>query len=290
LTGSELNEELSYLRRSLDDLEREHAVGDVSDRDYERLRARYETQESEVQQALGALTPAPAPAPAPTSALAPVSGETAGEGAGGSASSTRSAGANRVRNVLSTKRARLVTGWSAFTCLVLAGVLLVLSLTGVGPFATTPPLSVDARVQIMLAEASVLGSKGDVTEALATYDGVLALRPEQPVALAEGGWIARLAGLSQHEAGLVRNGDAEIEAAVQVDPGYAIARAYDGIMLYSDRHDDRLAVTQFLGMLDDHPSAPLLWSVRSYAIGAYHAARVVVPGRIADATKPSATG
>ncbi|MGO9560665.1 MAG: hypothetical protein ACLPYW_16465 [Acidimicrobiales bacterium] len=277
MTTPDLNEELSYLRRSLEDLEREHAVGDVSERDYERLRARYETLATEVEQALGASAPAE-------------QGTTGTEGAGRPEGPARSPVANRVRGVLATKRARLVTGWTAFTCFGLAAVLLVLSLAGVGPFASTPPLSLDARVQIMLAEASVLGSKGEVTEALATYDRVLALAPEQPVALADGGWIARLAGLSQHEAGLVRNGDAEIAAAVQVDPGYAIARAYDGIMLYGDQHEDRLAVTAFLGMLDDHPSATLLWSVRSYAIAAYHAAGVAVPGPIANATKPRTTG
>jgi hypothetical protein len=267
LNRSDLEEELSYLRRSIEDLKAEHSAGDVSDRDYERLLARYETQAMETEHSLGAQAPA---------SVEP-----------GTPSGRSGSGGNRIRTVLSTRRARLVTGWAAFSCFVAAAVLLGMVFAGVGPFASTPPLSVQARVQIMLAEASVLGSRGEITQALATYDRVLELRPTQPVALAEGGWLARLSGLSQHDGALVRNGDAEIEAAVRADPGYALARAYDGVMLYRDRGQSHLGVSEFQAMLEDHPSAALLWSVRSDAVAAFHAADVATPRQIADATKPA---
>ncbi|MHB1986766.1 MAG: tetratricopeptide repeat protein [Acidimicrobiales bacterium] len=258
-----LAEELDYLTCSIEDLEREHAAGDVSDSDYRRLSERYRQRADQVERALRV---AGRPALAP-----PVA-----------------ARSRRAR--LRTTRARLVTGWGALGCFGIAAVLLAMSLAGVGPFAGTPLLPVRARVQIMLAEASVLGSRGEISQALSTYDRVLALRPEQPVALADGGWLARFAGLTRHNPVLVRNGDAEIEAAVRADPGYAVARAYDGVLLYIDRREPRLAVAEFGSMLDDEPSATLLWSVRPEALAAYRAAGAVPPGPIQNARRPATAG
>ena len=264
----ELEDQLAYLRKSVEDLERELAAGDVSGADYERLRARYERQAGETERELARHQ-------------APVEPEGVTPRAGGG----EQARARRSR-VLASRRARLLTGGGAFACFAVAAVLLALDLAGVGPFRTTPPLPVEARVQIMLAEASVLGSRGEVPQALATYDRVLALRPAQPVALADGGWLARLAGLSQHQPALLRNGDAEIEAAVRADPGFAVARAYDGVMLLRDRHEARQALREFQAMLADRPSATLVWSVKNDAIAAFRSAGKPVPARIANAHKP----
>lgn len=261
---ADLDEELAFLQASIEDLEREHSVGDVNDRDYRRLLARYERRAAAVRAAMpaGPASQGEAPAGQP----------------------------RRKRSLLATRRARLLTGWGAFCCFGVALAFLVMSLAGVGPFVVTPPLSVGARVQIMLAEASVLGSRGEVTQALATYDKVLALQPAQPEALADGGWLARLAGLSEHKAGLVANGDAEIGAAVRIDPGFAIARAYEGIVLYSDKHQPRQAVADFNSMLADHPSQTLLWSVRTEALSAYKAAKETAPAAIVEAQKPKTSG
>lgn len=262
----DLEEELAYVTRSLEDLEREHDAGDLGDEDFRRLRDRYRTQLAELEHDL-ALEPVGRP-DAPT-----------GQARAGLASSSR-------RNRMSSPKARLVIGWGSVICLVAASTLIVLALTHAGPFARSPQLSVDARVQIMLAEADILGSKGDVTQALATYDRVLALQPAQPVALANGGWLARLAGLSQHETSLLRNGDAEIEAAVHADPSYGLAHAYDGVLQLEDRHAPALAVQQFRAMLADAPSPTLLWSVHATAIRAFEAAHQPVPAAISGAKKP----
>ena len=282
MNRSELEEERSFLVDSLEDLEREREAGDLDQADYERLRSLYEQRAALVEEELGR-------------SLGPGGddGRSAVGSGGASAAVSGRAGRrggrpSKVATRLSTRRARLVTGWTAVGCFAAAAVLLAMSLADVGPFATTPQLSVDARVQIMLAEASVLGSKGEVTEALATYDRVLALRPTQPVALADGGWLARLSGLSQHDPSLLRNGDAEIEAAVKADPSYAVARAYDGVLLYEDRGQATAAATQFRAMLKDGPSATLLWTVRSDALSAFHAAHQPVPSEIQAATKPPA--
>lgn len=276
MSRSELEEERSFLLDSLEDLEREREAGDLDDADYERLRSRYERRAAAVDEALGGPT---------ATGTEPARGPVASTRAGGPPGEGRRR-RSRIAARLSSRRARLLTGWTAVGCFAAAATFLAMALADVGPFATAPQLSVEARVQIMLAEASVLGSKGEVTQALATYDRVLALRPTEPVALADGGWLARLSGLSQHEPSLVRNGDAEIEAAVRADPSYAVARAYDGVLLYEDRGQATAAVSQFRAMLKDGPSATLLWTVRSDAISAFHVAGQQVPSEIVAATKP----
>lgn len=266
MNRDELTEEHSFVRRSIEDLELERSAGEVSDEDYSRLLARYQrrAEELEHQLATEALVP-------PTGSPPP--GES-GEGTGG-----RRPG--RARRALRTRRGRLATGWTAFGCFAAAALVLSLSLAGVGPFAKRPGLPVSERVQIMLAEASVLGSHGKLTQALDTYRRVLALRPRQPEALADGGWLERLVGKAGSEAALVRDGDAEIAAAVRIDPGLAVARAYDGVVLSVDRHEPGRAAREFTQMLEDHPSARLLRSIRAEAVAAFHAAHRPVPAGLA---------
>jgi hypothetical protein len=260
MSRPELEEELSYLVGSLFDLEAEKQAGDLSGADYERLKAAYSRRQEVVEKALAEL-PSEAPLPA----------------------RRRQAPGSRL---LGSRRARLVTGWGAFGCFLLAAVFLGLALSHLGPFAEPAGLSSSDRVKIMLAEASELGSSGKLRLALSTYDKVLALEPRQPEALADGGWLTRLAGLSQHEAAAVANGDAEIQAAVRIDPRLAVARAYDGVLLYSDRHEPGLAAAQFTAMLADHASSRLIRSVRSEAVASYRAVGEAIPPVFAAAKTP----
>jgi hypothetical protein len=162
---------------------------------------------------------------------------------------------------------------------VLAGTLVGLGLAGVAPFTRSPAptLTVAAQIQTELAEASVLASNHEIVQAVVVYDKVLELDPSQPEALADGGWLVRLAGLSSKKASLVSGGDREITAAVKVAPGYALARAYDGVALYEDSHSPSGAVREFTAMLADHPSGTLVKSVRSTALAAYRAAGLAAP-------------
>lgn len=251
-------EELAYVESSLHDLNAERAAGDVSERDYARLCSRYEKRRDELLGELSALSSPVPPA-------------------------QRQATRGRTERRLGTRHARLLTGWAAFASFAAAGTLVILNATGSGPFSPPPSLSVAARVQIMLDEASVLGAKGEVTAALATYDRVLALRPHQPEALADGGWLARLAGMAEHEPDLVRNGDAEVQAAVQLDPGSAAARAYDAVLLIEDRHEPRRSVAEFQAMLTDRPEGGLLERVRGAAALAFAESHLPLPRSIAAA-------
>lgn len=278
LSREELEEERAFVARSLEDLDAEHAAGDLDDAQHANLRARYTAQIAAVEASIAALGDA-GPAEA-------------GADAAGGSDSAAAATAGRPRRGaprwLPSRRGKLATGWGGFACLVVAVVILILALAKVGPFAPPAQLTVNERIQIELAEAGVLGSKGDVSLALSTYDKVLQLDPNQPIALRDGGWLARAAGLASHSKVLVRTGDAEVQAAVRLDPGDPTAHAYDGVLLFQDRHDAAQAVQQFTKMLADRPNATLLWSIRRDALKAYAADSTPAPAALEDAVKPPA--
>jgi len=259
-TREGLLDEAEHVRLSLEDLDREQAAGDLEEADYENLRARYEERAAIIKAVL-------------EQPVAP--------GAGKLAAGVQAAGARRqgARRWLATRRHQMVIGWSAAGCFALAGTLVGLSLAGVAPFASAPPTTLSAaeEIRIELGEAGVLASTKQLVQAVAVYDRVLELDPAQPEALADGGWLVRLAGLSQKSARVVSGGDAEIAAAVKVAPGYALARAYDGVALYEDAHLAKAAAAEFAAILADHPSALLVGSVRSTALAAYRSAGLPVP-------------
>jgi hypothetical protein len=293
VTIKELLEERAYVERSLADLDRERAAGDLDEGQYATLRARYAARAAEIEVELasaGSVGSGGLGGSAGSGGSGGSGGSAAPAAAGESASSGMSGAAPAKRSRLASRRARLITGWGALACLVVGALLLGLAIGKVGPFApgpSLPTLTTQQRIQIELAEAAVLEGKGEVTQPLAVYDRVLTLDPKQPVALANGGWLARLAGISQHSPVLVRNGDAEIDAAVRVAPGYPEARAYEAVVLLDDRKEPKAAAAQFRQMLDDHPSATLVWSSRPYAVRAFAAAHEPLPGGIANARRPS---
>lgn len=294
----DLLDESALLRRSIEDLDREYAAGDVEPGVYEALRARYASRASDVAERLArreaeaSAVPTEAAdtgqsalaVPGVTEALADrLLSEPDGTAAPRDGT-TRMRGGSRAGRLISwsTSHRRRV-GWAAVACLAVAATVLALALAGVEPFSSPPStLSVAARIRIELAEAAVLASNHDVAQAIALYDDVLAISPHQPEALADGGWLTRLAGLSSHSATIARSGDREIALAVSLAPGYALARAYDGVARLEDAHDPHGAVAEFRAMLADHPSSTLLSSVRAPALRAFRSAGQAVPAPLAD--------
>jgi tetratricopeptide (TPR) repeat protein len=270
VSRQELLDEAEYVQRSIEDLDRERAAGELDGTDYEALHARYAERARELGDALDQLSDS---ASAPGSE-APVA--------------ARAARPGRARRLV-TPRSRLVLGWSALVSFALAALLVGLSLGGVAPFSSAPPttLSVATQIRIELAEAGVLASNRELVQAIAVYDRVLEIDPQQPEALADGGWLTRLAGLSSKNARVISGGDQEIAAAVRAAPSYALARAYDGVALYEDDHKSGAAVEQFRQMLADHPSTTLLNSIGVTARAAYRAAGVSLPAILA--AKPATT-
>jgi hypothetical protein len=258
---AELEAERDFLLRSISDLEREHLAGDVDTEDYESLRADYVARAAI---AIRALETRPAAAERrPTSADR----------------------LSRIRRFLgrpTTRRSLIAVG---VVCLLLAVGLLAAELAGVrlpGESATGS-VSLPRATQIRddLAAASLFANSGRQAEAVGLYDAVLELDPRQPVALADRGWLERLAGLKAHSHKAVLIGDASIALAVAVAPGYPDAHAYDAVALADDAHDLPAAAAQIASMERDHPSATLLSEYGATLAEIDRRAHVVVPRNLA---------
>lgn len=263
--------ERDVLLASIEDLEREHAAGDVDDADYETLRAGYVARAADTLRALEALEGV---------------GRAGEGGAGPGASTARAAGAPlaRLRRLLGRRRARFVLGVVGACCaLGLVGIAAA-HLAGVrlpGQYASgSVSLPEAAKVRQQLQQASLLGSTGKVSAAVALYGTVLGEVPDQPEALTYRGWLVRLAGLADHRVAAVRAGDAELAKAVAVAPRYADARALYGVALLEDDGRLGLAVAQFGAFLRDRPGTQLLQALGPQMAAAFAAAHEAVPGAL----------
>lgn len=259
-----LEEERDHLLRSIEDLDREHAAGEVGEPDYEELRAGYVARAAAVLRAIEEAAPAaPAdpPAPPPRRRRSRL---------------RRALGRRRVRAALGAVLAVCVVGLVALFALRAAGVRLPGETVSGGP-----SLSSTQEVRQDLQQARQLGASGDVTDALTLYQRVLAVEPHQPEALAYRGWLLRLTGLQDrsHPAGteLVDAGRASIEEALAADPTYGDAHLFLGITLLEDAHELLPAVAQFRLALADHASASLVSATRPVLLGAFRSAHAAVP-------------
>jgi tetratricopeptide (TPR) repeat protein len=153
-----LEEQRDFLLRSLDDLEREHAAGDVDDHDYAALKDDYTARAAAVLRAIEA---------------------------GGR-------GLEQRRGRPSRTRAALV-GLGVIAFAALAGILLAQALgrRDAGEVATG-----DVRQSITekLNEAGRRGSSSDMAGAIDLYDEVLADDPSNAEALTYKGWMLTLSG------------------------------------------------------------------------------------------------
>ncbi len=121
-------------------------------------------------------------------------------------------------------------------------------------------------------------NKGDVAGALQLFDAVLKDDPNQPVALADGGWLQAQAGLAGNRPDLVDAGLVQIVKAEQVDTSFADAHFFRGFLLLRAKNDPAGAVTElrtYLGMVD--PSSPLVANVEALLQEAIKAAGPAVP-------------
>ena len=272
-----LVDEQEFVRQSIDDLEVERALGDVGDEDFAALSARYGRRLAEIETAIAALaTP----------------GQTRTEGDprdawGPELSEVRSGGRQSVssggwlRRWLGRRRVRLVIGIAAAGCFVAGAALLAVSLAGVrlpGESATgSVTLSSAQQEQETLERAAILGSEGQVAEAVQLYNQVLQADPTQPDALAYGGWLVRLAGLASKNRLVLARGDASVARAVKVAPGYPDGHALLGVILYEDFGRPAAASAQFRDALDTGASKSLISSVAQIAAKAFAASRQPLP-------------
>ncbi len=256
---ADLEAERDFLLRSIEDLERERAAGDVAGDDYDEIRADYVARAAVTLRALEGHDDATKPR-------------------------AISAGADRwrrLRRYLGRRRTRRALVATVLVCVILALGLVAAELAGLrlpGESATgSVSLPRAQRIQDDLAAASLYANSGQEADAVGLYDEVLTLDPRQQVALADRGWLERLAGRDAHSQKTIVIGDASIARAVAVDPHYADAHAYEAVALSQD--EDRLtAATRQIALMEaDHPSDALLAQFAPSLVAIERAAHVPVP-------------
>jgi len=241
----EAAEERDFLLRSLDDLDREHAAGNVDDDTYERLHADY-TARAAI--ALRAMKEGGEPGDEPDVEDAP-----------------------RGRH-----RLLVVGGLVVFAVVVAVSLAFALgarlpgnTVTGrqVSPggdvtnaqreqrlVAATKARPTDAQAQLALARFR-LGQQ-DLVGALTAYQAAAALAPTDPEPFAYSGWIIRLQGDPDQALQL-------LDKAVQVDGTYPDAHFFRGFVLLRDKKDPNAAIPDFQQYLVESPDSPLADQVRS---------------------------
>ena len=268
-----LANEREFLRRSIEDLEGQRAAGEVDEQDFAVLDGRYRRRLAEVEAVMAASGAGTAGGSAPFEGRA-----LPREGPGGGSGTTA---VRRLRRWLGGGRVRLVVTIAATACFVVAAGILATSLAGVrlpGESATgSVSLSSAQQVRETLDEAAVLGSEGQVAEAVRLYNQVLAADPEQPEALTYGGWLVRLAGLSAKNRLVLARGDASVARAVKVAPGYPDAHALFGVILYEDFVSPKAASLQFRDALRAGAPQSLVASVAPIAARAFAAVKEPLP-------------
>ncbi len=239
MSVDELFEERDFLLRSLDDLERERAAGDLDDADYRTLKDDYTARTAAVLRAID-----DAVAPTPEAPSAPPS-----------------------RNLL--RPALWTVGVVAVA--VSAGFLVARSsgerLPGQPAAGSITPTGPSQK----LTEARALVGEGKAAEAIKVYDEVIAADPRNAEALAYRGWLVRLVGRSTGDRALLDRGFEFATRAVEADPQYPDAHFFRGMMLYQDRNDPAAAVSEFRAFLGLDPPpdmVPLVEGVLKEALAA----------------------
>jgi hypothetical protein len=262
-----LTDEREFLQRSLDDADREHAAGDLSDEDHAVLVGRDTARLAEVVAELAALGPEPAAeepemladsAPVPERPPWPL-----------------------------WRRLGVVAA-----CLLIvlgAGVLVAHFVQARQPGQASSggvTLSQAQLIEQQLQQALVQNNKGHTTAALELYNKVLSEDPSNPAALAYAGYLQWNVGTSAHVAQLIRIGRAEIQTAVKDSPSYYQGHLFYGLVLENQDHNHAAAVTQFNEFVADGPPAAELPQVAPLVAGAYKAVGKPVPSAFAGAGSP----
>ena len=206
MTVDSTRESRDFLLRSIRDLDAEYAAGDITEDDYRRLRDDY------VARAAAAIRGDDAPS-------APVAGPRAR------------------RWLLPAALALAVAAGAGWAVARSADQRLS------GDAATG---SIELTGGDRITRAQELVSEGRAVEALKLYDAVLDDDPENPVALAQRGWL-----LAQAE--LVDEGLASIDRAIAADPSYPDAHFFRGMVLWRAKGDTTGASESFRAVLASDP-------------------------------------
>jgi hypothetical protein len=255
-TRRQLEQQREDLLRSIEDLDAERAVGDVSEADYVALRSEYTSRAAAVLRALaddGAAPSQDEPLPSAETAPAPTP-------------------------VRRRRRRWLLwggTGLCGAAAIVLVAAVVVPRLPGQTSSGTLR-LSSAEQLQRTLGQAQVLESEGKGAQALVLYHEVLAKDPLQEQALAESGWLEYEAGVSARNGRLLSEGQAAETKAEGVDPGAYAPHLYLGSMLLVEgRPGD--AASEFSLFVQSDPPLAAEQAAWPFVVRAFTAAGRPVP-------------
>jgi hypothetical protein len=205
---AELTDERTFLLRSIEDLDRERAAGDIDDRDFTELRDGYVARAAAVLTAID---------------------------------EQRAVMRSERRRVPVTRR--LAVAGVVLVVAVGAG-LLVARFSGTRLPGQTASGNSATSVSSMLAEArALLGT--DNPAAIARYDEVLAVDPDQVEAITYRAWTHRALATDPIGSAALAEIRSELDRAVELDPAYADAYVFRGVVAWRDDHDAAVAVKQF---------------------------------------------
>jgi hypothetical protein len=203
-----LEEERRFLLRSLDDLERERAAGDVGDQDYETLRDGYTARAAAVLREI-------------------------------------ESGREQLPPRRPRRRGRTVAIWVTVLVGAVAAGLLVARSSGERLPDDPAPVAAD-QVSSLLTRARQL-QLGDPVQAIELYSQVLDLRPGDVEALTYRGWTAAIVALQLPEGDqrgvLIQRAESDLAAARASDPTYADAACFGAIVAFRLRDDAPTAKT-----------------------------------------------
>lgn len=232
-------EERDFLLRSLDDLERERAVGDVTDDDYRALKESYTARAATVLRELDADESASVvDEPSPT----------------------------RRRSPWRTVVVSLVV-----LALAIGSGIAVANNAGERLPGQTMTGSIgDGSVTALLVEARAVGM-GDIPRAIELYSEVLAVEPDNVEALAYIGWLTILSATQDQTSDIevvrerFQSGLLLLRQATVVDDTYPDAHCFLGIAFFRFMNDAEAAEPEVQRCLESDPPAEVKSLVESLA-------------------------
>ena len=228
-----LEQEREFLLRSIDDLEREWAAGNLADDDYRALKDDYTARAARVLRALDDGDPGRAVAP--------------------TAAPARARGG----------RGRAVLVVAAVAAFAVAAGLAVASAAGSRLPGDTLTGEIRETSASRLQQAAALARDGELTEALRRYDEVLADDPDNVEALSERGLLLISVGSATERPALAADGRASIERALELRPGSPRILFYRGLALRLDG-DDQAATEAFRQALAADPPPALRQAIEEF--------------------------
>jgi tetratricopeptide (TPR) repeat protein len=263
----DLRAQRDILLQSLRDLEDERAAGDLAEADYLALKEDYTARAADVLRRLEAEI---ATEPETDAAPNPLSGANGDQGTRSRREAPKRT--RRLRTVAVVGLLAIASGGIGLAVAQSSGE----RLAGDAATGDIPDNGTDR-----ITKAQALVSEGMVLDAVKEYDAVLKDDPQNPVALAQRGWL-----LSRVDERLVDEGLAQVDRAIALDPSYADAHFFRGMILLRAKNEPAAAAEAFQHGIDAKPDPDLLSILEQFKAEADQAAAAPAPAPTTASTNP----